>query len=98
MWDQALGPQYAHLFDSGRMSWRTRDFFDAWPALDLPDPVGGCVDAPGPEPAVFLLSMVLHNWNDADCKRGVYLPRPLPCPRAAPPLIAQLILVFYAEY
>ena len=40
------------------MSWRTRDFFDAWPAL--PD-----VEAP----AVFLLRMILHDWDDADCKR-----------------------------
>ena len=34
------------------MSWRTRDFFDAWPAI--PD-----VEAP----AVFLLRMILHDWN-----------------------------------
>ena len=71
--DQAWGPQYAHLFDSGRMSWRTRDFFEAWHPLALPDP--GCVEAPSP--AVFLLRMVLHNWNDEDCKRGVYLVLPV---------------------
>ena len=61
---QAWGPQHAPLFRSGRMSWRTRDFFDAWPAL--PD-----VEAP----AVFLLRMILHDWNDADCKRCVCLLR-----------------------
>ncbi|KAM5545249.1 hypothetical protein V8D89_001360 [Ganoderma adspersum] len=61
----AWGPQHAHLFASGRMSWRTRDFFDAWPALP------GRAEAP----AVFLLRMILHDWNDDDCKRQVILTR-----------------------
>ena len=56
--EQAWGPQYAHLFESGRMSWRVRDFFGPWPTL-------GRVDAP----AVFLLRMILHDWDDADCNR-----------------------------
>ena len=46
------------------MSWRVRDFFDAWPVLATPA-LGGRVDAP----AVFLLRMILHDWDDADCKR-----------------------------
>ncbi|PIL29529.1 hypothetical protein GSI_08337 [Ganoderma sinense ZZ0214-1] len=63
----AWGPQHAHLFDpaSGRMSWRARDFFEPWPALVLP--ALGRVDAP----AVFLLRMILHNWNDEHCRRRV---------------------------
>ncbi|KAI1787144.1 S-adenosyl-L-methionine-dependent methyltransferase [Ganoderma leucocontextum] len=52
-----------HLFASGRMSWRRRDFFEAWPARTLPDLCP--VDAP----AVFLLRLVLHDWKDEDCKR-----------------------------
>ncbi|KAI1787799.1 S-adenosyl-L-methionine-dependent methyltransferase [Ganoderma leucocontextum] len=73
----AWGPQYAHLFESGRMSWGTRDFFEAWPALTLPDigPVG--------TPAVFLLRHVLHNWRDEDCKRHVLLRSMLTRLRAA---------------
>ena len=61
--EQAWGPQYAHLFESGRMSWRVRDFFEPWPSLALP--VLGQVDTP----AVFLLRMILHDWDDADCNR-----------------------------
>ncbi|KAM5545242.1 hypothetical protein V8D89_001353 [Ganoderma adspersum] len=61
----AWGPQYSHLFEYGRVSWRTRDFFDAWPALAMP--ILGCADAPGP--VVFLLRMVLHNWNDEDSRK-----------------------------
>ena len=64
---QAWGPQYVHLFEAGRMSWRTRDFFEAWPVLTVP--ALGRVDAP----AVFLLRMILHDWNDQNCKRGVFL-------------------------
>ena len=32
-------------------------------------PAIGHVDAP----AVSLLRMILHNWNDQNCKRGVFL-------------------------
>ncbi|KAM5545248.1 hypothetical protein V8D89_001359 [Ganoderma adspersum] len=69
----AWGPQYAHLFESesGRMSWRVRDFFGAWPVLALPA-LGRHVDAP----AVFLLRMILHDWDDADCRRGVLVGPP----------------------
>ncbi|PIL29532.1 hypothetical protein GSI_08340 [Ganoderma sinense ZZ0214-1] len=59
----AWGPQYAHLLESGRVSWRTRDFFQAWSPLDLPDL--GLVDVP----AVFLLRLVMHDWKDEDCNR-----------------------------
>ncbi|KAM5545245.1 hypothetical protein V8D89_001356 [Ganoderma adspersum] len=59
----AWGPQYGDLFDSGRMSWRTRDFFEAWSPLTLPG-VG-----PVAAPAVFLLRLIMHDWKDGDCKR-----------------------------
>ncbi len=45
------------------MSWRTRDFFEAWPPLTLP--ALGPVDTP----SVFLLHLVMHDWKDDDCKR-----------------------------
>ncbi|PIL29528.1 hypothetical protein GSI_08336 [Ganoderma sinense ZZ0214-1] len=64
----AWGPQYAHLLESGRMSWRALDFFEARPAA-LTVPTLGQVDAP----AVFLLRTILHDWNDQDCKRGVLI-------------------------
>ncbi|KAI0737217.1 S-adenosyl-L-methionine-dependent methyltransferase [Daedaleopsis nitida] len=59
----AWGPRYAHLFESGRMSYRTRDFFASWPPLTLPDlgPVGA--------PAVFLVRLVLHDWQDDDARK-----------------------------
>ena len=62
--EQAWGPQYAHLFESSRMLWRVHDFFGLWPTLALPA-LDGRVDAP----AVFLLRMILNDWDDADCKR-----------------------------
>ena len=66
------------------MSWRTRDFFEAWPPLTLP--ALGPVDAP----AVFLLRLVMHDWKDEDCKRQAHLPSP---ERAARPRIADLMLM-----
>ncbi|PIL29530.1 hypothetical protein GSI_08338 [Ganoderma sinense ZZ0214-1] len=64
---EAWGPQYAHLFESGRMSWRVYDFFEAWPPLLLPGL--GTVDAPD----VFLLRGVLHDWTDENCKRQLLI-------------------------
>ena len=52
------------------MSWRTRDFFEAWLPLTLPDL--GAVAAP----AVFLLRLVMHDWKDEDCKRFALDPSP----------------------
>ena len=46
------------------MLWRVHDFFGLWPTLALPA-LDGRVDAP----AVFLLRMILNDWDDADCKR-----------------------------
>ncbi|KAI0761034.1 S-adenosyl-L-methionine-dependent methyltransferase [Trametes elegans] len=50
------GSQYAPLFQSGRMSWRARDIFGAWEPLES-----------GDTPDVFLLRLVLHDWQDEDC-------------------------------
>ena len=47
------------------MSWRTRDFFAAWPPLALQAPEPNQVDAPD----IFLLRSILHDWKDEDCKR-----------------------------
>ena len=55
------------------MSWRERDFFEAWPPLTLSalGPIGA--------PPVFLLRAILHDWTDEDCKRQVWLSLPQPC-------------------
>ena len=71
------------------MSWRTRDFFEAWPPLTLP--ALGPVDAP----AVFLLRLVMHDWKDEDCKRQASL---TPCSsRAAHLWIADTTYCICAE-
>ncbi|KAH9856853.1 S-adenosyl-L-methionine-dependent methyltransferase [Lenzites betulinus] len=51
------GPTYAPLFDSGRMSFRVRDLFA--PFEPLPS---------GKAPDVFLLRLVLHDWQDEDSR------------------------------
>ncbi|KAI0761042.1 S-adenosyl-L-methionine-dependent methyltransferase [Trametes elegans] len=51
------GPQYAPLFESGRLSWRVRDIFAPW--TPLPD---------ARVPDVFLLRLVLHDWPDAEAQ------------------------------
>ncbi|KAJ8475150.1 hypothetical protein ONZ51_g6737 [Trametes cubensis] len=55
----AWGEQYAHIITSGRISWRTRDFFTSW--QPLPN---------GKTPNVFLLRTVLHDWPD-DASRTI---------------------------
>ncbi|KAI0749627.1 S-adenosyl-L-methionine-dependent methyltransferase [Daedaleopsis nitida] len=52
------GPPYAHLFESGRLSFRARDFFGPFEPVVVP---GGAQVA---SPAVFLLRIVIHNWQD----------------------------------
>ena len=47
------------------MSFRARDFFEAWAPLALPG------RAPADAPDVLLLRSVLHDWKDEDCKRYV---------------------------
>ncbi|RPD57862.1 S-adenosyl-L-methionine-dependent methyltransferase [Lentinus tigrinus ALCF2SS1-6] len=60
----AWGPRYAPLFESGRMSYRARDFFRApWDPLTLRD--GRTVTAP----SVFMLRLILHDWSDDDSRR-----------------------------
>ncbi|KAI0628454.1 S-adenosyl-L-methionine-dependent methyltransferase [Trametes polyzona] len=49
------GPAYAPIFDSGRMTFRVRDLFAPWEPL-----------ASGKAPDVFLLRLVLHDWQDED--------------------------------
>ncbi|RPD58012.1 S-adenosyl-L-methionine-dependent methyltransferase [Lentinus tigrinus ALCF2SS1-7] len=59
----AWGPQYAPLFESGRMSYRPRDFFESWDPLTLSD--GKTVNAP----SVFMVRLVLHDWSDDDSRK-----------------------------
>ncbi|KAI0644813.1 S-adenosyl-L-methionine-dependent methyltransferase [Trametes meyenii] len=51
------GPKYAPLFDSGRMKFRIRDLFEEWVPF-----------ASGKAPDVFLLRLVLHDWQDKDSR------------------------------
>ncbi|KAJ8475165.1 hypothetical protein ONZ51_g6743 [Trametes cubensis] len=54
----AWGSGHQSLFRTGRVSWRTRDFFAPWfPFADekIPD--------------VFLLRLVLHDWPDDDARK-----------------------------
>ena len=60
---QAWGSQYAPLFESGRMSYRPRDFFESWDPLTLPD--GKTINAP----SVFMVRLVLHDWADDDSRK-----------------------------
>ncbi|KAI0324802.1 S-adenosyl-L-methionine-dependent methyltransferase [Cubamyces sp. BRFM 1775] len=54
----AWGSNHKELFQSGRVSWRYRDFFAPWkPFVD------------GKVPDVFLLRLVLHDWPDEDARR-----------------------------
>ncbi|KAI0761039.1 S-adenosyl-L-methionine-dependent methyltransferase [Trametes elegans] len=49
------GPSSAPLFESGRMTFRARDLFAPWEPL-----------ASGSTPDVFLIRLVLHDWQDED--------------------------------
>ncbi|KAI0324799.1 S-adenosyl-L-methionine-dependent methyltransferase [Cubamyces sp. BRFM 1775] len=53
----AWGPTYASLFESGRVTWRSRDFFTPWEHL-----------ANGKSPSIFLLRLVMHDWPDEQCQ------------------------------
>ncbi len=55
---QSWGPTYAPLFECGRMSFRARDLFAPWEPL-----------ASGKAPDVFLLRLVLHDWEDEDSRK-----------------------------
>lgn len=59
----AWGPQYSHLFESGRMSYRPRDFFHPWEPSTLLD-LG-----PISSPSVFLVRLILHDWQDGDARK-----------------------------
>ncbi|KAH9888543.1 S-adenosyl-L-methionine-dependent methyltransferase [Cubamyces lactineus] len=54
----AWGPEYHPLLESGRVVWRSRDFFASW------EPIPSNV-----APDVFLLRLVLHNWQDEESLR-----------------------------
>ncbi|KAI0653620.1 S-adenosyl-L-methionine-dependent methyltransferase [Cubamyces menziesii] len=51
----AWGPEHQPLLKSGRVTWRSRDFFAKWEPLALKR-----------DPNVFLLRLILHNWQDED--------------------------------
>ncbi|KAI0653621.1 S-adenosyl-L-methionine-dependent methyltransferase [Cubamyces menziesii] len=53
----AWGPPYAPLFQSGRVAWRSRDFFTPWEPL-----------ANDKSPDIFLLRLVMHDWPDEQCR------------------------------
>ncbi|KAI0373418.1 S-adenosyl-L-methionine-dependent methyltransferase [Pilatotrama ljubarskyi] len=51
------GPKYAPLFKSGRITFRARDMLSPWEPLTS-----------GETPDVFLLRLVLHDWQDEDSR------------------------------
>ncbi|KAH9888544.1 O-methyltransferase-domain-containing protein [Cubamyces lactineus] len=53
----AWGPTYALLLESGRVTWRSRDFFTPWEPL-----------ANTKFPDIFLLRLVMHDWPDELCQ------------------------------
>ena len=55
---QAWGPRQAPLFESGRMSYRARDFLSPWEPLPS-----------GETPSVFLVRLILHDWQDNEARR-----------------------------
>ena len=57
---QAWGPREAPLFDSGRLSFRARDFFNPWEPL----PGDGSV-----VPSVLLVRLILHDWPDSEARK-----------------------------
>ncbi|KAI0761037.1 S-adenosyl-L-methionine-dependent methyltransferase [Trametes elegans] len=58
------GPKLAPLFESGRMTFRARDLFAPWPSL-----------ASGKAPDVFMIRLVLHDWQDEDARNILRLVR-----------------------
>ena len=60
---QSWGPEHAKLFESGRMSWRARSCLDPWTPLMVPSL--GAITVP----TVFLIRIVLHDWNDEDAAK-----------------------------
>ncbi|KAL7277477.1 hypothetical protein ACG7TL_008398 [Trametes sanguinea] len=52
----AWGSAFTSLFESGRMSFRTRDIFGPWTPLPS-----------GKTPDVFLIRLILHDWPDQEC-------------------------------
>ncbi|KAH9888541.1 S-adenosyl-L-methionine-dependent methyltransferase [Cubamyces lactineus] len=53
----AWGAEYAQMIESGRISWRVRDFLTPWQPLS---------DQKAPD--VLLLRMILHDWPDDICR------------------------------
>ena len=60
---QEWEPQYTHLFESGRMSFRARDFFESFSPVEVPG-LGSVAS-----PAVFLVRLIMHNWQDEPARK-----------------------------
>ena len=61
---KAWGSRHAPLFESGRMSYRARDFLEPWKSLVLPKSTGA-----SSTPAVFLVRLILHDWQDREARK-----------------------------
>ena len=61
---KAWGSRHAPLFESGRKSYRARDFLEPWKPLVLPNSSGASTT-----PAVFLVRLILHDWQDREARK-----------------------------
>ncbi|KAI0653068.1 S-adenosyl-L-methionine-dependent methyltransferase [Cubamyces menziesii] len=58
------GDTHKDLFDSGRVSFQAQDFFEPQPpSLEVPG-VGQVQ-----HPAAYIITRIMHNWPDAQCKQ-----------------------------
>ena len=63
---KAWDDQQKEVFSSGRISFQAQDFFTPQPAVYQVPGVGEVK-----HPSVFVVTRVMHNWGDEECKKYV---------------------------
>ena len=66
---KAWDDQQKEVFSSGRISFQAQDFFTPQPAVYQVPGVGEVK-----HPSVFVVTRVMHNWGDEECKKYVRIP------------------------
>ncbi|CDO72696.1 hypothetical protein BN946_scf184985.g116 [Trametes cinnabarina] len=79
------GSKFAHIFESGRMTFRVRDLFEPFKPL-----------ASEKAPDVFLIRLVLHDWQDDDCRKMLQVLRSAAGPNTKL-LIGDMLLPFACD-